>query len=68
MEQGRPADAWISVMTLRRGYTVARVSLPLAGEYGAFEQLAFIPDGTALLALFTQDGQSGKSVIRMPLS
>jgi len=67
-ENGKPTDAWVSVMTLRRGYTVARTSLPLDGVYGAFEQLAFTPDGTTLLALYARDDQPGKNVIRLPLS
>lgn len=66
-EQDTPKDAWISVMTLNRGFTVARASLPLAGRYGAFEQLSFTPDGTTLLALFDPD-QGPKQVLRLPLS
>jgi len=68
MEQGRPQDAWISVMTLDRGYTVARTSLPLEGRYGAFEQMFFTPDGTTLVGLFAVDGTPQKTVIRLPLS
>lgn len=68
LEQGRPGDAWISVMTLRQGFTVARTELPLEGRYGGFEQLAFTPDGTTLLALFSRDGQPQRSVLRLPLS
>ena len=68
MEQGSPQEAWISVMTLRQGFTVARTSLPLEGRYGAFEQVFYTPDGTALLAVFARDGVTEKSVYRLALN